>query len=643
MNRLSTALGLVIAFAWQAHADIVVSIDNDDGSPGYREEGVWTTSGQTGYEGGTYRYRSGEDSPSTATWRPDLSVAGTYRVSIHFRDGTNRAPDAPWTIHHRTGIDRIPVDTTGPGTIREAVLGSFEFTTGTLGSVSLTNQGASGFVIADEVEFRMDTPDPPRFVWVTPATPVAQEGAPIRVLAEILSEDGVPSAWVAYRRPPGMEAVEIVAFDDGEHGDGLARDGVYGAEIPAQSGTAAVVFSFQAENEVGSASSEEKTVPLTGAGSIGTDIFILAGQSNASGRGVLDENNEAPDPRVYLFGNDYEWKVAYEPIDDPVGQVDEVSDDSIRINETLGHSLALRAGKGALWTSRTLGIIPCPRGGTRVSQWRRPPDPFDRSTLFGSMNFRRLLAAPNGVTAIWWYQGESDPGSATYRANHMGLVSEFREEMGAELPVVYVQLAKSTSLENSANFHRTSEYQRQMETGSGTAWELPGHFLVVAFDLPLGEPVHLNREGLIELGRRVALATREHVYGEAVDGTGPRLLRSAPLVHPGGDTSHILVRFDKPIAPPSNGYDGQFRVFVDDLEAPISEILRDPVNERNVLIRLADSPAGSVTLSYGDVVMPGFNVRLNDVVKGETGLPAPRFGPLPVEMPAYSGHQWLIR
>ena len=44
-------------------------------------------------------------------------------------------------------------------------------------------------------------------------------------------------------------------------------------------------------------------------------LFILAGQSNMVGWAPVPEE-EKTDPRIYVFSNDYRWRVAGEPIDD---------------------------------------------------------------------------------------------------------------------------------------------------------------------------------------------------------------------------------------------------------------------------------------------------------------------------------------
>src|SRR5262249_34898884 len=60
------------------------------------------------------------------------------------------------------------------------------------------------------------------------------------------------------------------------------------------------------------------------------DVFLAAGQSNMSGsNGVYESPSdyEKPAPRVHLFGNDYRWKLAIEPMDDPTNSADPVGID----------------------------------------------------------------------------------------------------------------------------------------------------------------------------------------------------------------------------------------------------------------------------------------------------------------------------
>jgi|GEM_PF-4478990 len=74
--------------------------------------------------------------PLTATdwarWTPDLPQAGWHDVYVWYTDGTNRAPDAVYTVHHQNGETQLTVDQTQAGG-QWNQLGSFSFAAGTGG------------------------------------------------------------------------------------------------------------------------------------------------------------------------------------------------------------------------------------------------------------------------------------------------------------------------------------------------------------------------------------------------------------------------------------------------------------------------------------------------------------------------------
>ena len=363
-----------------------------------------------------------------------------------------------------------------------------------------------------------------------------------------------------------------------------------------------------------------------------TGRFVIAGQSNASGRGELNRTTESPDLRVLVFGNDYQWRVASEPIDSPIGQVDIISTDSGKIYSTKGHGFALTAAKDLVNTGLdSVVLIPCPKGGSSLTQWKRGANPFDRNTLFGSCYFRTTTAAPRGIDGIWWYQGEADVDKPEiFIAKHTNMINEFRESMGKKLPFVYVQLAKHLEPKINAQQHVIAELQRQMETGSGYPQAIPNHYMVVTFDLPLTDIIHINQTAQKELGRRIALATQEHIYHLAVNGTGPRLKSDKPLQFLKKDPTKISLHLTKPVNPPVNNYDHQFKVFAGDSSIPIKSIERDTKNPSMIILSLDSVYSTPISVSYGDFAAPSTGHWFHDVIQDKDRLPLPQFGPLPV-------------
>jgi hypothetical protein len=141
--------------------DVQVIVDNDSPAPGtgYAETGVWTTTSYpgTGYGGTDFRYAETVTGTATATaaWTATLPADGEYAVYIWYRQGSNRVPDARYTVHHAGGETAVAVDQRTHGSTWHYV-GTYGFLAGEEARVTLTNQSSvtqTTAVIADAVRF----------------------------------------------------------------------------------------------------------------------------------------------------------------------------------------------------------------------------------------------------------------------------------------------------------------------------------------------------------------------------------------------------------------------------------------------------------------------------------------------------------
>lgn len=410
---------------------------------------------------------------------------------------------------------------------------------------------------------------------------------------------------------------------------------------------------------------------------VATFSVLVAGQSNA--QGVNLSASEAlvaisAQPGVRMLGNDYVWKPAYEPLDDCIDQVDGVSADyrgascsDFATSNTSGVSFGVSLGNRlSTVTGGEVLLIPSARGGSSAFAWRPQGDAYDRSTLFGSAAHRARLAAidegaPLGLTyagasfgAVAWFQGETDTSSLSqtnnYHARTDVVFDGFQQELGA--PIILAQLSRRGPTGSSDDpdgakrnllYQRVRETQRRMATGALTLdgaaapeAEARRH-LVVTHDLPLaaGDGRHLSAAAQIELGRRFSLAIREHLLGQNVDGTGPRLVRvekSSPNV--------VRVHADRSITEPASqgaaAYSGYFAVFSGGDRILPSDVRRDPNDARVVRITLEQSVAGDVEVRY--MPPPGALEQVAaDVIRSATcSEPMPGTSPpLCLPMPAF--------
>ncbi|HEC33886.1 MAG TPA: hypothetical protein ENI37_04140 [Chloroflexi bacterium] len=196
-NNAEAVNQYLLQYLWNAGAMVwpvrerdmngVERVADNDGYAGYAEEGMWETGSLTGYDPnvpGTYRYTTTVvgTATATATWAMDLPADGRYAVYVWYRPGSDRAPDARYTVHHAGGQTTVIVNQRHHG-LTWRYLGTYGFRGGEQARVTLTNQSAvsGALVIADAVRFgggtfdslsgiQTSAPYPPNKPWWEVAT-----------------------------------------------------------------------------------------------------------------------------------------------------------------------------------------------------------------------------------------------------------------------------------------------------------------------------------------------------------------------------------------------------------------------------------------------------------------------------------------
>ena len=209
--------------------------------------------------------------------------------------------------------------------------------------------------------------------------------------------------------------------------------GRFGVTLPARpAGQGRVVVRATRRHSVAA------VVPFVGIG----DLYVIAGQSNASGRGQRLNRAKHPTLKAGLFGNDDHWGPLVDPTDGAAGQVDLVSKDP----DAAGSVWPLVATRLMRREAVPVAFIPCSAGSTTIAGWQRSAvDPSSPQTLFGSM-VRRVRAVGGRVRAVLFWQGELDARLLTsrsaYAARLARLAVDVREATGA--PLVPAQIGDFT-------------------------------------------------------------------------------------------------------------------------------------------------------------------------------------------------------
>lgn len=195
------------------------------------------------------------------------------------------------------------------------------------------------------------------------------------------------------------------------------------------------------------------TVALVGIG----DVFIIAGQSNASGRGTNNQVYSHATLKGALFGNDYLWKELFDPTDDPTNRIDQVSTDS----GTTGSVWPLLATSVMADQSVPVAFVPCASGGTSITAHLPTADHQDRNTLYGSMAYR---AALTGCKAVLWWQGETDATAAMSQATYNGHLDTLANAINTDLGVKLMPCL----LQNSSGV--TDVDEQKIRDATSEAW-----------------------------------------------------------------------------------------------------------------------------------------------------------------------------
>lgn len=192
-------------------------------------------------------------------------------------------------------------------------------------------------------------------------------------------------------------------------------------------------------------------------------IFILAGQSNMSGRGDLSVLPDfANRERIFVYSNAERWIQGREPIDDARGQLDVVSADGKQ-----------GAGPGMAFANRLveqrgrveIGLVPTAKGGSSMDDWA--PN-LSRGTLYGSMISRaRQAAEPYEIAGLIWYQGETDAVDRSlvmaWPEKFEAFVKAVRSDLRAlDLPIIMTILGPNRAANRFTGWDAFVEMQNKM-------------------------------------------------------------------------------------------------------------------------------------------------------------------------------------
>src|SRR3954470_16525519 len=159
-------------------------------------------------------------------------------------------------------------------------------------------------------------------------------------------------------------------------------------------------------------------------------LFLLIGQSNMAGRGVVEPQDTETNPRIFMLTKDLQWTLARDPL-----HFDKPTIAGVGLGSEFARVLAKADPKAKI------GLIPAAFGGTTIAQWK-PGGP-----LYTDAVARAREAMKSGTLAgILWHQGEGDSSAdkvAVYADQFSAMIAQLRQDLNApNVPVLIGELGR---------------------------------------------------------------------------------------------------------------------------------------------------------------------------------------------------------
>ena len=231
-------------------------------------------------------------------------------------------------------------------------------------------------------------------------------------------------------------------------------------------------------------------------------LFLLVGQSNMAGRGVVTPADRTPPPRVLMLNRAGEWVPATDPMhfDKPAAGVG------------LGRTFGIEVS--AATPGVTIGLIPCAVGGSPIESW--VPGYFYNATQShpwdDALRRARIALRAGTLKGILWHQGESDANrqfAPQYEARLHDLIARLRTELQApDVPFLAGQMGRFADAPWDEFKVAVDRVHRDLPA------KVKGTAFVSAEGLAhKGDKVHFDAEAYREFGRRYAQTYLQLVRG----------------------------------------------------------------------------------------------------------------------------------
>ena len=230
------------------------------------------------------------------------------------------------------------------------------------------------------------------------------------------------------------------------------------------------------------------------------DLFLLIGQSNMKGRGLMPAEPKR-DPRIVMMHlKDDAWYLARHPL--------HLTGDAKTFagadNAGVGPGLAFAEAVVAREARVRVGLIPCAVGGSPIAQWQKGAKLYDEALRRAKLALQQTGAVRGRIRGALWLQGEADATTErlpVHEEKLLKLVDDLRADL-AEPELAFIactigEMSPDEGARRKADMNRLllSLPAKRPRTACVDARDLKGS---------IGDNVHFDTAAQEEIGRRYA-------------------------------------------------------------------------------------------------------------------------------------------
>lgn len=230
------------------------------------------------------------------------------------------------------------------------------------------------------------------------------------------------------------------------------------------------------------------------------DLFLLIGQSNMKGRGIMPDEPKR-DPRIVMVHlKDDAWYLARHPLH-LTGDAQTFSGAD---NAGVGPGLAFAEAVAASDPKVRVGLIPCAVGGSAIALWQKGAKLYEPALRRAKLALQTAAPAKPRIRAALWLQGEANAnpaGLAVHEAKLLKLIDDLRADLALPgLPFI------ACTIGEMGDDAKLPDKAAMNQILLGLPGKRPHTACVDARDLKthIGDNVHFDTAAQTEIGKRYA-------------------------------------------------------------------------------------------------------------------------------------------